>query len=346
MVRILEIIIASTGIINCLLVALLLFFVKSGNMKANRIFGVLLISICFKFSYVILVNFPHDWSLPSRILVFFSECGFLLFGPLLLYYVRTMLKKETNPYLVASVFLLIFTFSFFDVILNNNFVFWPCEAFFLCFLIATVQQLIAAQYGKNKIAAIQIHKVWLWSLTGSFFVIWIAVILIMINFELYRIELCLIFAILFYFDSYILVKQYWLKRGNEIVPAKYLNSNLTVEEENDIISRLQQLMEQESLYIDSELSLPKVAGMINVKPYKLSQVINQRKNMTFNEYINFYRVNAIKSAMKVSGQEVKIASIAGDFGFNSISSFNTAFKKFTNLTPTQYRNEYLMNNQN
>jgi AraC-like DNA-binding protein len=105
-------------------------------------------------------------------------------------------------------------------------------------------------------------------------------------------------------------------------------------------------MEHENLYVDPEISLPKVASIINVKAYKLSQVINQKMNMSFNEYINSYRIKAIKEAIKTSDLDMKIASFAIDYGFNSISSFNTAFKKFTNLTPSQYRNEILTNSQN
>ena len=61
-------------------------------------------------------------------------------------------------------------------------------------------------------------------------------------------------------------------------------------------------------------------------------------NMTFNEYINSYRINEIKNIIKLPEyQEVKISSLAFDYGFNSISSFNTAFKKFTDLTPSQYK---------
>ncbi|MFO7658659.1 MAG: helix-turn-helix transcriptional regulator [Bacteroidales bacterium] len=99
-------------------------------------------------------------------------------------------------------------------------------------------------------------------------------------------------------------------------------------------------MEHAKLYIDSEITLPKVAEKINVRTYKLSHVINQRTNMTFNEYINTFRIKDIKKALKLKDyKEDKIASIAFDYGFNSLSVFNTAFKKFTGYTPSQFRNE-------
>jgi len=52
-------------------------------------------------------------------------------------------------------------------------------------------------------------------------------------------------------------------------------------------------------------------------------------------------MNAMK---KVEYQDAKIASLAYDYGFNSISTFNTAFKKITNHTPSEYRNAILISN--
>ena len=60
--------------------------------------------------------------------------------------------------------------------------------------------------------------------------------------------------------------------------------------------------------------------------------------MSFNEYINYNRVNEIKEAiLKPEYQSTKLAGLAFDHGFNSISAFNTAFRKFTDTTPSQYR---------
>jgi AraC-like DNA-binding protein len=70
----------------------------------------------------------------------------------------------------------------------------------------------------------------------------------------------------------------------------------------------------------------------------LSQVINDLLNYNFNDLINSYRVEEAKKMLKDEGMSnFTIASIAYECGFNTLSAFNVAFKKFTGLTPSQFR---------
>jgi len=150
-----------------------------------------------------------------------------------------------------------------------------------------------------------------------------------------------------YVALYSAIRFYWFREGDKLKVPKYVNSTLTEDEANTIMLKLKRVMEVERLYIDPEITLPKVAERLQIRPHKLSQVINQQLNMTFNEYINSCRIREIKGIMKLPEyQNLKIASIAYDYGFNTISSFNTAFKKFTHYTPSQYRNEQLVDNRN
>jgi AraC-like DNA-binding protein len=73
-------------------------------------------------------------------------------------------------------------------------------------------------------------------------------------------------------------------------------------------------------------------------PHALSQVINEQFSSNFNDFINSYRVeDAKKMLMDPEGRNFTIASIAYDSGFNTLSAFNVAFKKFTGVTPSQFR---------
>jgi AraC-like DNA-binding protein len=339
--RLVQIILAAIGIINFFLVALFLFFIKKGNIKANRIFGLLLLAICLKLSFAILINFPHERGIFCLTIFLVSLTGYSLFGPLLMIYIRTIYKKEIRPILIITFVLISFIYSFLKLFFDYPF--WPVQVYYLIFLIITFQQLSANGSKINKSSALEANKVWLWILFANFVLIWLAMDLLIIDFKMFLFELCSVFTILFYVDFYILVKLFWLSKGDEKNTTKYLNSILTEKEENEIILRLQKLMDDENLFIDSEISLPEVARKINVKPHKLSQVINQSMNMSFNEYVNIHRIKAIKSAIQKSDQNIKIASLAFEYGFNSISSFNTAFKKFTCLTPSQYRRDVRQN---
>lgn len=108
-----------------------------------------------------------------------------------------------------------------------------------------------------------------------------------------------------------------------------------------ILLQLEQLMQNEKPYLDNQLTLSKLADVLSISPQTLSQLLNQQFQTTFFNYINRYRVEAAKQQLiKQENQQYTLEKIYKEVGFNSKSSFNTAFKKFTNLTPTQFKKGY------
>lgn len=125
-------------------------------------------------------------------------------------------------------------------------------------------------------------------------------------------------------------------------PRSYQKIVLDPIERESINQKLMILMEQGKPYLKSEITISDLAGKIGVSVFKLSRVINEDHNRNFFDFINNYRVNEVKQLLgstKNSGE--KIESIAYDCGFNSKSSFYSIFKKQTNLTPTEYREKIL-----
>lgn len=91
-------------------------------------------------------------------------------------------------------------------------------------------------------------------------------------------------------------------------------------------------------YLNPELTLTQLASDLDITTHHLSQIINEQFKLNFFEYINQFRVEEVKS--RISNPEFENYSFLGialDSGFNSKSSFNRIFKKFTNQTPTQYK---------
>jgi AraC-like DNA-binding protein len=345
-IKVVEISISITGIINCLLVAFLLFLSNQGILKANRILSLLLIAICLKLSYALLINFEHVWGIPSMMIYYLAESGFIAMGPLLYLYYLAYMKKDLNTgfvlgILVPSLIPFVGFYNGYDVPL------WLMQAYFTGWLVLIFFQLKNYYLLKTANIHFKTEKFWMNTIYASFILIWMVVNFLLIDFEYYLFELSAIFTLLIYVDIYLYVKHYWLKKGDQVDIKTSKRELLTIEKENEIYAKLQQIMDSEKLYIDPEITLPKVAAKIHTRPHHLSYVINKRMEMTFNEYINSYRINDIKNAMKLKEyQEMKIASIASDYGFNTISAFNIAFKKFTNYTPSQYRTEVIVNSQN
>ena len=118
---------------------------------------------------------------------------------------------------------------------------------------------------------------------------------------------------------------------------RYSRSGLKEEQAAEIEHKLAELMEHRKLFIDENISLPSLAGLMNVHPNYLSQVINERFKKNFYEFINSYRVEEFKSKVSVEKNRNKtFFALALDCGFNSKASFNSSFKKITGITPSQF----------
>ncbi len=108
-----------------------------------------------------------------------------------------------------------------------------------------------------------------------------------------------------------------------------------------VISRITELMEKEKLYHEPELTLRQLADKLEVPTYQVSQVINDGMNKNFYDLINGYRVEEAKQLLLEPGnRNYTILSIGFEAGFNSKTTFNTVFKKFTGHTPTEYREKH------
>lgn len=119
---------------------------------------------------------------------------------------------------------------------------------------------------------------------------------------------------------------------------KYSNSGLSKDYAQRLASAMEEYMITHKPYLDPELTIDKLAKSMSSNRHHISQVLNDTLGLSFYEYINSYRVSAAKAMLCDSSRnDHKIASIAYDAGFNSLSSFNDVFRKMTGQTPSQYR---------
>ncbi len=105
----------------------------------------------------------------------------------------------------------------------------------------------------------------------------------------------------------------------------------------EINNKLLDFIDTEKPYLNPELSLQELADNVEVKRHHLSNVINQKHNKNFYEFINQYRIEEVKALMvDPKNRNYKLISLAYDAGFNSKASFNRIFKQMTNMTPSQF----------
>lgn len=124
---------------------------------------------------------------------------------------------------------------------------------------------------------------------------------------------------------------------------KYEKSVLTDEMAEEILSKLEHLMEKEQSYRDSLISLPGLAEKLKITTHLLSQVLNERLNRNFFNFVSEYRVaEAKRRLLDPEARQATMLEMAYDIGFNSLSAFNTAFKKHAGMSPTEFKKQ---NNQ-
>jgi AraC-like DNA-binding protein len=123
-----------------------------------------------------------------------------------------------------------------------------------------------------------------------------------------------------------------------IQKEKYAHSKLTEEEKINILNDLTTYLKSENKpFLNPALSMVEVARMLKVTPQQLSQVVNEKTNLNFTNYINSYRIERAKEILSsLDFSKHTIDSIAEMAGFQSKSPFYLAFKKHTGLTPKEY----------
>jgi AraC-like DNA-binding protein len=120
----------------------------------------------------------------------------------------------------------------------------------------------------------------------------------------------------------------------------YEKSGLTPQQAESHLKRLIALMEEKELYKNSLLTLPELADELRISQHHLSEVINTQLGKNFYDFVNGYRVEEVMRRMRdPRSSQLTILAIALESGFNTKSSFNTFFKKYAGVTPSQFRGQ-------
>lgn len=109
------------------------------------------------------------------------------------------------------------------------------------------------------------------------------------------------------------------------------------DEKSDFINRLLRFMEDEKPFLAPEMTLARLASMLNVGPEFLSSVLNHDLDHSFFDFVNKYRVEEFKlQALSEENSHLSIMGIAYECGFNSKAAFYRAFRRYENQSPSDY----------
>ncbi|WP_219008831.1 helix-turn-helix domain-containing protein [Aquimarina litoralis] len=298
--------------------------------------------MAFRVGKSVMLNFGDNL---EPVFIFIGLAFLLLIGPLLRWYVLGMtipnFKLDTYDFLELLPFCFVFGASFFVsrewyensnlaiVVFGSGLIFIYLHLiFYIVISFRLVRRLKKSQYRfQTKSQKAILH--WLYYLIIGSFIIWITYVLNILDGAVPYIVGPIVYSIVIYFLSY---KAYQLQVAE--IDGKVFSEDDSL----SLFNKISQLMVDQKLYLDQDISLLKLSQMIEKTKQQTSTIINQYAKRNFNDYINYYRIQEAKRLFSDSmNNKFTISSIAFDAGFNSLSSFNQAFKKFEGITPSKYR---------
>lgn len=322
------------GIINSFILIIYAIASKKGNRNANLIFALFIFMLTLRISKSILLTFTdglHDFLLTIGL------SGFLAIGPTYMFFTEAILNPKFKfewKQLIHLLPAIVFTFMwvFLDQIRSNGdiwHIFYRTILLqYMAYLALTIYRTNSKEQDKSIIVR-QLNIISVFLLA-----IWFAYLLNEVAGFPY-ISGAILYSILIYFSLIIVLNKGYVIN---LSSSKYKKTGLNHSENQRILYELDILFNNEMIFKDNTISLTKLTKILKTNTHILSQVINENKQQTFFELIGFYRIKEAKKLL-ASLENLKISEIAFDVGYNSLSAFNTAFKKSTGLTPSKFRNE-------
>jgi AraC-like DNA-binding protein len=176
---------------------------------------------------------------------------------------------------------------------------------------------------------------WYRNIVQGVTVLWILYVCIFTGVVPVYISGAVFFSFLIYIFSYLLLKRHVFNL------EKYSNTAMDPEASVRLLQQIKELFEVNEMFLDSTVSVRKVAEKLAVSSREVSQVINENMQMNFSEFVNYHRIAKAKTLLADPGYwQQKIETVAYDCGFGNVTSFNLAFKADTGITPSQYRNQF------
>jgi len=127
------------------------------------------------------------------------------------------------------------------------------------------------------------------------------------------------------------------QRASEPAAPKKTGTAPPAEVAEAVMEALRKAMEEDQLYLDPELTVEKVGRHLQKPPKTVSSVLNGHAGKSFNQYVNEYRVEAVKRRMLDPAQPpLTLVGLAFECGFNSQATFQRAFRSATGQSPGEY----------
>jgi len=344
-------VLCAIAVFQALLIAFYLIFQKKGIAKSRIILALLMIDFSVFLTSTFILLFFSRWHYIYY--AHLANLGVFLAPPLLYFYYQSLIDEhfrlDYRSLLHAVPFGAIFSLMFYVIVfrLSRDFVFRPFglvlisalfvqSIFYLHRMVIERNEFVAKGHVKAKL------KWFRYLLVGIFLIFAFKLLIFIVWNVLGFVDICIFLTGAFFIFSFIIINMlvlYGMFNPDLLINYfKYQSSSLNNSVKSKHYNELLNLLHQKKLYLDPLLTLEKLARQLNITDKQLSQLINESAGINFNDFINKYRIEEAQMLIKSNNErQPNILTIAYEVGFNSKSTFNTAFKKFTNSTPSEYR---------
>ncbi len=129
------------------------------------------------------------------------------------------------------------------------------------------------------------------------------------------------------------------EQNNENLISKKTNTpDLKYKQDNDLVEKLVHFIITNKPYLNPDFNIDKLAKSLGSNRQYISKTINEVFHKNFSTYINEFRVKeARKLLLDSDNDKYTMEGIAEGSGFRNRTSFITAFKKYTGVTPSYFK---------
>lgn len=323
-------ILASLGLFQALFICIYLFTLNKGNRRSNIFLAFVLLGLTIRICKSVLSYYIPLEAWQRNV----GNAGIFISGPYLWFYGIALLEKNKAFSYWNYLHLLPFAvFLLLIVVVPSN---GPFANFWnygmVVFHLAAYLIICWIYLSKNRSKASESVLGWYRNILIGVSLIWFYYLGNFLNFNLYYITGPIFYTFLIYAFSYLFLNRHYFSLD------KYGSSNLDKQTSRDLFQKVKVLFADERIFLEPGISLKTVALRLAVSQRVVSQVINENEQQNFYEFVNHFRVEHAKTLLDDPGNDdQKIATIAYDAGFGTVTAFNVAFKKNTGMSPSQYR---------
>jgi AraC-like DNA-binding protein len=329
---------SALGVFNSVVLSFYFLFFKHNKTKSDLFLGLLLLALSVRIGKSVFYNFNPQLS-KTYLQIGLSAC--FLIGPLLYFYVRSILQNLNYSFAKYSLTLLFIAIIVFGFLLpyKKNPAIWKEIIYYLIniqWFIFIVLSIYEARQIFRKLVThrnqISYHETWVLSVIIGVSIIWLSYTLA--KYTSY-ISGSLAFSFSFYI-SFLLIYYVKNKTLTQVISKEKYGNKIDEKVVQEIQEQINILFETRKIYTNTDLTLSILAKELKIRPQLLSQFINDNLNKSFTQFINEYRIDEAKRLLKESNQ-FKIDAVGFESGFNSTSTFYSSFKKMTGTTPSNYQ---------